>query len=130
MAAPTIKYFTLRGANPGSGFLTDSPSTTATGAKTVYFPPTTMAGKIAVMFKVLSTCVADLEVSCSNPQSIAADSTAGIWKAASAALTGVTGGAIVYAVLDVGVTAIRMNVTTGLAGNQATVELSGNNPNY
>lgn len=130
MAAPTQVAFVPRGANPGTTTLADSPSVAATGAaSTIYFIPTT-AENVNVTFKVPSTAAATLEGSCSNPASLAADTANGQWKAISAALTGVTGGAIVLDKIPAGIVAVRVNVGTALAANVATVEISTNNSEY
>lgn len=130
MAAPVNVPFVPRGANPGSATVSDTLSTAGTGStKRYYFIPVTAEG-IAGTIKALSTAVVDVEVTSSNPNSIAADDSVGQWAKLSTATTGVTGGAIVPFTIPRGTVAVRVNVTTALAGNQALIELSASNGNY
>lgn len=130
MAAPTIVPFIPRAANPGTATVSDTFDTTSTGSsKRYYFIPATAQG-IAGTIKALSTAVVKVEVSSSNPASISTDDSVGQWADLSAATTGVTGGAIKAFTVPQGTVAVRVNVTTGLAGNQALIELSSGNDQY
>jgi len=114
--------------NAGTTQYSWSQDTTSTGiVNPVIMIPTTALAPIGVTLKVLSTAQAKLQLTNSSPQAVIAGTA--VWYDAPAPFV-VTSASTVGGVLNGPITAIAVNVTTGLAGKQVLLDVRTNNPNY
>jgi|SRR6478609_2173097 len=112
--------------NPGARQLTDIIDTNTTGAKDGYWIPPYASNGVGITLTALSTAVVKLQATTDSAANVLAGTA--LWADLPAPFASVTGGAVVQGTVNYGITAIRPNVTTLLAGRQATIALATQAP--
>lgn len=110
--------------NPGAREGTYLVNTTATGSVDYYVIPTWANNGIGITLTALSTAVVKVQATTDTIANIVANTA--IWADLPAPFTGVTAGAIVQGGVQYAISALRVNTTTALAGNQATIAIRTN----
>jgi hypothetical protein len=110
--------------NPGGRELTLTVNTTATGPQDVYFIPPASETGVGIIITALSTAVVKVQATTDTLARITGGTA--LWYDLPAPFTGVTTGTVAGGGVLHAISALRVNVTTALAGNQATIAIRTN----
>ena len=123
--ATTIQELNEVAFNPGAREGTFTIDTTSTGKGTfTYVIPTWANTGVGITVTALSTAVVKVQASTDTIANLTADTA--LWADLPAPFTGVTGGAVAQGGVSYAISALRINVTTALAGNQCTLAIRTN----